>query len=261
MSENHTHFLLNLTFKAEEIDLYQIQIQSMKINYNKNEYSHHDMCFSEKCDSYFDDSLYISRTYYSCVENFNSQRGGKLIIKLKKNNYEVYETEMKDYYLNDVNVYYNVSFKSLNSNNYFQDPQLIKQTTELYQYIRMMSYCEMSLKDVNPKFLQNKITYFYAKLLPDIGKENKIEDIIMLHIHMRKNLLRTEADIFFRDLFSFNIDFSKIPLDYDDVLVQDYIVLLIKDLNENLHKNDRHVNVNRLFFVLNLFFCMKNTIC
>ncbi len=85
----------------------------------------------------------------------------------------------------------------------------MKQTTELYQYIRMMSYCEMHLNDVNRKFLKKEITYSYAKLFHYIGKKDKIEDIIMLYIHMRRNLLRNEADIFFRDLFHFKIVFRK----------------------------------------------------
>ena len=50
---------------------------------------------------------------------------------------------------------------------------------------------------------------------------------------MLKYLAGYQADYFFKKLNFNEIDFSKIPLYYENVNVQDYIVQLIKVLNEN----------------------------
>ena len=64
-----------------------------------------------------------------------------------------------------------------------------------------MRYCSLNPSVLNPEadFLRKKITEnSHNYLLKEINKEDKIEDIIYLSIHMLKYLADYEADYFFK---------------------------------------------------------------
>ena len=205
MFTNQTTFLLNLTFKAAEIDYYSIFIRSDKRSYKKffvTEYFDYLLIYSEKLDEFSEDSLFLSRTYYLGIEKFETL-SKKIRILIKTDKGKVYETNLKNYNLNEVNLYYNIYFYSLGPKEEFKDPPFIKPTTLLSQYSRLIRYCSLNPSVLNPEanFLQKKITEnSYDNLLKEISKEDKIEDIIYLGIRMLKYLAGYQADYFFKKL-------------------------------------------------------------
>ena len=74
MFKNQTTFLLNLTFKAAEIDYYLIFIRSDKrkhFNWSENLIDY-QLLYSDKLDEFSKDSFFLSRTYYLSIENFET---------------------------------------------------------------------------------------------------------------------------------------------------------------------------------------------
>ena len=123
----------------------------------------------------------------------------------------------------------------------------------------------MRLCVLNPKLANLEANYFkkkitensYENFLIKVSKEDKIEDASILGIHMRENLISNQDDKYFKKLNIFEVNFTKVPFDFDNVLVQDYVVCLIKEINENVNTNTK-TKENKLFFILNFIFLNKN---
>ena len=248
---NQTYFYVNFTFRTEEIDFYSILIGTKTSSYGLfNKYPTYESKYNEKCDKFIDEYLFTSRTYLIEVENIESSNR-KFRFQLKTNKGIIYETDLKIFDLNNVNVYYNVKFKSNYSDKIFKDPPIIKQMSQLYQYCQVMNFCNiLTYHPVLNARIQKITNNVYVSLLRNITKEEKIEDVIKLGILMKKHLEPDKAEEFFKKIDFMLLDFSKVPLNIENIIIEDFVKQLIKEINENSNEY-LSSKENKLFFALN----------
>ncbi len=262
MSKKHTFFFLNITLKPDEMDYYKVFIESKTTSWRPfGGLTDHPLNFEEKCDEYIENSSLVSRTYYAAIEDFES-KNNRIKLKIKTNKNKAYETDLLPYNSHYVNIFYNVTFRSLdNYRDAYRDPPQMKQTKELFQYIQIMKFCvRRNQKDENfqEKIIEKRATESsYKFLLTKISNGDRIEDVLLLCFYMREILNQDQANEFFEKLSLFRVNFLQIPLKIGEFQVNQLIFRLIEEINYTNCSSSTIIEENKFLFIINFILLHK----
>jgi len=254
MLKNQLILTFNLTFKSDEIEYFNIHLESLKKDYYFiDSYSKHSPLYNEKYDSYFDDNKYVSRNYFFIIDNFES-KNNFLKINLETNKNIVYKSKLIRYNLTKVNFIPNLSFNENPKSNEFQRPPFLKDTTHLFQFLRIIESCLECKKeyflDICRKLIENENNLIIQK----INKKDNIEDIIKLIFNMKnfsskekRNDLITEIDI---------ENYLNIPSHIPNCEIDDLVREIIYEIFNNRYDYGNK-RMKKFFFVLNYILLHK----
>jgi len=255
MSNNLTCFIINLTFKADEIENLHVEIETKIKRYIPlfNDKPKYDLYFNENYDYFTEESRYNSRTYYAIINKFESINN-KLKIKIKSKSGQIFESDLKNVKLNDINVYFDLSFKSYDGKDINQNFFRMKKTRSLFQFNLIMKLYFNELSEETNFEIKKRITEeSYSNLLNLVNKDDKIDHIISLYIYMRKYLESNKADDFFRIADNHGYLISDIPAKIEEF----NLIILVRSIMEDINISRIKMNDMKILFILNFIFFHK----
>jgi len=255
MKNNSTSFLINLTFKSDEIHLYTLSIESNEYGYIFDSFYLHQLIFNEKYDIFLDDYLYTSRTYFLKFENFKSF-SNNIKFKIKTDKNITYESEKKKFQSDRFNIYFDVKFKSFSKGDY-RDPPKIKATSPLFQYCTILKNCLKSQNEYWSSLASKEITqnccYF---LLENILYDDSTEDKILFLKLIMNYLPDHDVNEVYEKLDKLRLNY----FEFATIKNNEILNCVINDLiSQFQYKNYYYQpgNDKKLFFVFNYLFLQE----
>jgi len=247
MMSNVTSFIINITFDSKDINLFNfVELETEQVQFLNN-FKKYKLDYNEKDDRPIIGTPYISRIYFTIIDNLEND--GKYRFKFTSYKNISYETIYKFYKSKKINIFFNPEFKSLNPID-CNISYVIKKTL-VYEFCRIITWLK-SQKELwsNCDFEKIFKSHFLQAL--NISDSDTLEDKIILldyliNNHHDDNHLNNQFWEKLEDKIKLNS--KEISLMKEDNLMNAIIEILIKKLKESCYKPFRN---HLLFFILNI---------
>lgn len=258
-SVDKTYFFFNLIFRSNEIDLYELKIQSKikgRVFDLFDSKLENDLRYEEKLDVFFQEYGFTSRVYFACLDKIESHRDNiKVLLYTDKK--KVYSSDLLGFKLGNVNVYYNLNFLSL-KNGEFKDPPFIYKEYSLKEFSTFILFVSRYYPGYGNFFIQKITEKSFETLVDRISEKDKIEDVLFFLHYSRIFIKNNQLKKLYRKLDDLVhlIDMSVIPLRANEL----YFVNFIEDMKSEISQiNNYDESLSyKVFLVMHCSLLHKN---